>query len=451
MKKNVVFWIGVKNKKYSDKYGGWEWLDISKKTWQYWCDKNDVLFVPFETPIEEDLIKFRINWQKALFVFDELERLNIEYNQEFLVDGMNMIKWNAPNIFNLTENKFVGWRDIDNLNWVYQSKIGYKKFFDDFELDLTKYISSGLIIFNESHKSFFDSFKKLYYNKTDELVELQDKLVKKGTEQTPLNYWLQINNIDIKTDLPLSWKFTHMHRKELYGYNWQLNNSKTPYFIKYGNVWNFSGFAKDKRTEIMSNVWNMVGHNYTPSPLEYAIDTVNHKNTYKNSTSRKFKIDLFEYLKDKSINNVIEFGCCQGDTTKILSLISDKVYASDISPENIEIAKDKCIGCENVLFEVKDINTEWEYPLPSLVYLDALHDYNGITNGLNRVKSTYPNSIIVMDDYGHEMNTVKPIIDNLLKNKEIKVLSWIGEDKDFVAANGKKFVDKEGLIFKFQL
>ena len=104
-----------------------------------------------------------------------------------------------------------------------------------------------------------------------------------------------------------------------------------------------------------------------------------------------------------------------------------------------------------MLFEVKDINTEWEYPQPSLVYLDALHDYNGIINGLNRVKSTYPNSIIVMDDYGHEMNTVKPIIDNLLKNKEIKVLSWIGENKDFIAANGKKFVDKEGLIFKFQL
>ena len=31
------------------KYGGWEWMDISRKTWEYWCKKNDVLFVPFET------------------------------------------------------------------------------------------------------------------------------------------------------------------------------------------------------------------------------------------------------------------------------------------------------------------------------------------------------------------------------------------------------------------
>ena len=55
MKKNVVFWVGVKNQQYSEKYGGWDWMDISRQTWEYWCKKNDVLFVPFEEPIENDL------------------------------------------------------------------------------------------------------------------------------------------------------------------------------------------------------------------------------------------------------------------------------------------------------------------------------------------------------------------------------------------------------------
>ena len=41
------------------------------------------------------------------------------------------------------------------------------------------------------------SDKEFYYQNTDELVKLQDELVKKGTEQTPLNYWLQINNVDM--------------------------------------------------------------------------------------------------------------------------------------------------------------------------------------------------------------------------------------------------------------
>ena len=28
--------------------------------------------------------------------------------------------------------------------------------------------------------------------------KLQDEIVRKGTEQTPFNYWLQINNVDVK-------------------------------------------------------------------------------------------------------------------------------------------------------------------------------------------------------------------------------------------------------------
>ena len=74
MKKNVVWWIGVKNEQLSDKYGGFEYFEHSRKTWEYWCKKNDVLFVPFEEPVEEDLFKFRVNWQKAIFGFFEVLR-----------------------------------------------------------------------------------------------------------------------------------------------------------------------------------------------------------------------------------------------------------------------------------------------------------------------------------------------------------------------------------------
>ena len=147
-KKNVVFWVGVKNDRYSEKYGGWEWLDISKMSWKYWCAKNDVEFVEFNTPIEKDLVRFRINWQKAIFCFDELDRRNIDYDQIFLVDGTTMIKWDAPNIFDQTENKFTAWRDIDNLKWVYDSIVGYKDIFENFKLD----------------KITSDNFNKLFFS-----------------------------------------------------------------------------------------------------------------------------------------------------------------------------------------------------------------------------------------------------------------------------------------------
>ena len=162
MKKNVVFWVGVKNEQYSEKYGGWEWMDITRKSWEYWCKKHDVIFFPMEEPIEKDLTKFRINWQKAIYCFDILDDAGVNYDQIYLVDGMNIIKWDTPNVFELTNHKFTAWRDTDNLGWTYKSIVGYNYFFDGYKFDKEKYFSSGLIIFNEQHKDVFNSFKKFY-------------------------------------------------------------------------------------------------------------------------------------------------------------------------------------------------------------------------------------------------------------------------------------------------
>ena len=82
--------------------------------------------------------------------------------------------------------------------------------------------------------------------------------------------------------------------------------------------------------------------------------------------------------------------------------------------------------------------------------MDALHDFNGMSKCVSRIKQQYPSSIIIMDDYGHEMNTIKPIIDTLISNNEIEVLEWIGEDIGYITANKKTFIGKEGLIFKFK-
>tara|TARA_R100000008_G_C3572347_1_gene163007 strand:+ start:316 stop:1113 length:798 start_codon:yes stop_codon:yes gene_type:complete len=262
MKKNVIYWIGVKNSQLNDKYGGFEYFEYSKNTWKFWCEQNDCIFVEFDTPVEEDLFKFRVNWQKAIFVFDELERRGIEYDQIALVDSSCMIKWNAPNFFELTERKFTGWPDIDNMKWIYQSIQGYKEFFDNYELDQKKYISSGFIIFNEQHKEFFKSFKNLYYENIDTFVNLQDNIVQKGTEQTPFNYWLQMQGIDVKTDLPPAFKLTHMQRNNMFHHNWQLKKDTTPYFIKYGYNWIFNGIPKNERPKAMKWTWDFVKHNY---------------------------------------------------------------------------------------------------------------------------------------------------------------------------------------------
>ena len=262
MKKNVVWWPAIVHKENAHKYGNYDYFEYSRKSWEYWCKKNDVLFVPFEDPVEKDLFKFRVNWQKAIFVFDELDKRNINFNQIALVDSSSIIKWDTPNFFDMTDNRFTAWLDNDNLKWIYDSIQGYKSYFDNFELDISKYISSGFMIFNENHREFFESFKKLYIDNMDMFIEAQDEIVKKSTEQTAINYWLQMQNIDVNLDLPLAFKLTHLHRKEMFSYNWQLNVDQTPFFIKYGYVWFFNGIPKNDRSNLMKQVWDAIGDQY---------------------------------------------------------------------------------------------------------------------------------------------------------------------------------------------
>tara|TARA_B100000287_G_scaffold336916_1_gene322685 strand:- start:812 stop:1624 length:813 start_codon:yes stop_codon:yes gene_type:complete len=268
--KNVIFWTGIKNNSPNmvEKYGGYEWMDISKKSWEYWCKKNDCIFYHYENPSEEDLIEFRVTWQRWFDVYDELEKNNIDYDKIFVVDACSIVKWDCPNFFELTDDRITAWLDKDNWGWIYQSVEGYKEFFKSYNHDLSSrqivnnYINAGAVIINKNHKEFFKSLKEFYYDNKDRLISLQDKEVIKGTDQTPFNYWLQINNMEINTSLPFMYNLTHMHRKNMLIYNWQLDEDKIPYFVKWGYVWKYNGIPKNERTNLMKQTWDLVGSNY---------------------------------------------------------------------------------------------------------------------------------------------------------------------------------------------
>ena len=455
MSKNVIWWVGVKNEQYSEKYGGWEWLDYSRKTWEYWCKKNDVLFVPFEKPIEEDLTKFRINWQKAIFVFDELDRRNIDYDQICLVDCASMIKWDTPNFFEMTEHKLTAWRDMENMRWIYESIQGYEDLFQEandlphFKLDQSKYVNSSPMIFNKSHKDLFLSFKEFYYDYIDIFIKLQDEVVKKGTEQTPLNYWLQINKVDVNIDLPISFKLSHLHRKELLRHNWQLNEDTTPFFIKYGHIWYFQGFAKDQRTNFMKQTWNLIKDNYEEND-EILLNSVRHKDKFRLSTSRKFKEDLLNIFKDDKFKkmNCVELGCCHGDSTKVLSKIFKSVHAVDWEQENIDRAKDMCKGCYNITYQVSNVSEdEWDYPDAEVVFIDASHDYPQVAYDIEKAKDYFKDPIIILDDYGNPNNkAIRKAIDEKVKDETLTIDKFIGEKAGFKTKSEWIMDDREGVI-----
>lgn len=445
MKKNVVFWVGVKNEQYSEKYGGWEWMDITRKSWEYWCKKHDVIFFPMEEPIEKDLTKFRINWQKAIYCFDILDDAGVNYDQIYLVDGMNIIKWDTPNVFELTNHKFTAWRDTDNLGWTYKSIVGYNYFFDGYKFDKEKYFSSGLIIFNEQHKDVFNSFKKLYHDNVDKFVELQDKTVRKGTEQTPLNYWLQINNVDINLDLPFSYKLCHIHRKEMFNFSWQLNEDRTPFFIKYGYVWGFSGLPKDQRTEIISQTWDLVKHNYDEN---HFLNKLVHKDEWCKTTSRKFKEDILRIFTGRKDLVCLELGSCKGDTTRVFAECFKKVHSFERSEENIKHMKEKCFDVDNVEYNQMDVYSS-DFTIPNnidVAFVDAGHSTDLVSYDIRRLLENNSKMILIFDDYGQEDGSIK----NAIRKSNLPISRHIGEYNGFVCYNMNNeqisFTGREGVI-----
>ena len=450
MKKNVIFWVGVKNQTYSEKYGGWDWMDISRKTWEYWCDKNDVVFFPMEKPIDEDLVKYRINWQKSIYCFDLLDEAGIDYDQIFLVDATCMVKWDMPNVFELTDHKFTAWREKDNLRWVYDSIKGYEDFFC-YDLNKHDYFSSGVIIFNKSHKDIFLEFKDLYLNNVDEFVELQDKIVRKGTEQTPLNYWLQKNEVEMNLDLPFTYKLTHMHRKQMFGYNWQLNEDRTPLFVKHAYNRVFNGIPKDQRTKVMMQVWDLVKHNYDNN---HFLNKVKNKLDDKDTTSRKFKEDLITTFDNHKDKVMLELGCNRGHTTRVYASLFKKVIAVERSEKNIQIAKDVCNDVDNVEFIKSDVyNSNFELPYSDIVHIDAGHSHEEVLFDINRCLEKLNKPTLIFDDVCEKLypngeigKTIRTAIDKFISEGKINIKKYIGEHKGYITGNGKKLLGREGMI-----
>ena len=444
--KNIVWWAGVKTDEFKEKYGGHEWIDISRKSWEFWCEQNDAEFIALEEPIEKDVRKYRINWQKSIFVFDELDRRGIDYDQICLVDASSIIRWDAPNFFELSDHKFCAVKETDNMKWMLDSIEGYESMFD-FKLDSIKYFSSGFLIFNKDHKELFNSFKQLYIDNVDKFVEMQDKIVRKGTEQTPLNYWTQKHNVDVKL-LPPSWKLTHINRKEMFGHNWQLKEDSRPFFTKYGYVWYFTGIAKEERSKIMKQVWSAFSQFYSK---DHILNQINNKKQKKYTTSQKFKEDLLYYFGNPSYKqmNVLELGSCRGDTTRILSECFGHVYGYERDTENIIDARNTNKDCDNVTLTQSDVYSN-EFYLPDekidVAFIDAGHTAEELLYDIQRIVEKYGNIIMIFDDFGQPDQKLRNAIKHAQEKGLLSINRYIGANAGFVSANGIKFITSEGVI-----
>lgn len=453
MGKELVFLTALRSKdeflvKRHDDYG---WMDYSIKTWEYWCKQHGHDFYIFEEPLEDDLVAHRPNWQRW---FKMLEFID-DYDQIMSVDASIMVKWDASDFFEASEGKFSALKSRENMKWTWESAEGYEPMFDELihfnDFDVKQYFNSGLVILNKKHKEMLELFKEFYYEHHEMIVDYQVNKVKRGTDQPVLNYFVQHHGIDINL-LPIKWGINHIHRWQVLQGNWQLKEDPTPFMIKYFNSWIFSGFSDRgiTRKQLMSQVWNLVGHKYHErDDIDEILEQVKHKDTAKYTISRQFKRDILEFLGDDYKDKMgLELGTSQGQTTRILSYAFKEIWSIEIDDWNIEQAKINCAGRDNVRIIKADLYGEpWDWIRShdvSLAFIDANHTYEGVMSDITNCLENHID-MFILDDYGHPNAGVKQAVDQLVLEDKIEIIKKVGE-KNWTHLSGTVNDDYEGVI-----
>jgi hypothetical protein len=223
--KNTVFIIAVKKDgQLKPEY------EISIESWKRWCNKNDTQMFLLEEPIVP-MNEMHIIWQRY-FMFDIFDSNEIESDQTLIVDADTIVHPDCPNFFNETEGKYCLVHDDGSYDWILRGMEHYSKYvYDGAWFDFWKYGNSGFQIVNNTHREFFNYMKEFYLENSNIIRDIQNTYGI-GTDQTPLNYNLNLKNIPVKL-LSYKYNMTCMLKKEIL--------ADDMLFTKLGWVYHFNG------------------------------------------------------------------------------------------------------------------------------------------------------------------------------------------------------------------
>lgn len=249
MPKNLIYIVAINDS--NAKIPVNDYFQYSRPTWEHYCRRHGIdLLVQTEHQFANDLKPI---WNKEL-IYD----VGSGYDKIGIVDSDTMIRWDAPNIFDLySEDEFCGVNDLCDLNWLFNSIDARQFLFPGVQMDIDKYLNAGVLFFGNRHLSIFRELLETYLANRHAVDSIQGG----GREQTLLNFVLQKNKVNIKKLTP-SWNLLSIHRKNMFTHNWQLNTDMTPYFIKYAYVWHFTGFPIEDRVRLMKETWELVKGQY---------------------------------------------------------------------------------------------------------------------------------------------------------------------------------------------
>lgn len=224
---NIVFIIDIKKDGKTKKE-----YQYSIDSWKHFCGKYKHQLLVLDEPVV-DMEYMGVIWQRY-FLFDILDHNEIKYDQILIVDADTIIHPDAPDIFELTDHKYTLVHDDGDFDWILRSMENYKEhlFQDQPMFNCFEYYNSGFQVVNKQHREFFNTMRS-FYESNAEMIQWCQKSYGVGTDQTPLNYLLRKENIEVKT---LSYKFNMscMFAKEIV--NEQLQHTEAGYVMHFNGL-----------------------------------------------------------------------------------------------------------------------------------------------------------------------------------------------------------------------
>jgi hypothetical protein len=255
MKKNILFFTALR----ANCQDMPDYMQYSLNTWEYYAKKYNCEIFLLEDPLFDDIDRVRPTWQRW-HVYDLLEANNIEYNQVALIDIDTMVHYDCPDIFELSKNKYTGVIDDLSIEWTVNSINGYKHLFPDVELDWTHYINNGILVLpSDKGKEFCDVVNKFRSSNEQELNDLQFNTLKKGTDQTPINYLAKQFFKDDINYLSKKFNMTHMNRTLAFA---PCHFTQQPIFTLCSYIWHYNGIPRNERTQYMKWTWDYLQKHY---------------------------------------------------------------------------------------------------------------------------------------------------------------------------------------------
>ena len=228
-------------------------MDVNEhaaKSWEHFAKRHDC---DFKVITESSNPSMAPHWER----YTVMERFP-EYNQYLYCDADAFVRWDAPDFFKefYTPQMNVLWavKDIGSLEWTYNSMLGYRDLFpEEVTFDWWEYITTGFLGFDKTMKSFFETVIEIHDKNQSELNTRQYNTLKKGFDQTPVNYLIRQHHIMLNT-LPECYSLGHLNKKDIF------NNGMFVNIPSY--VWQFNGIPKQQLPYLMEQLWNHVKEAY---------------------------------------------------------------------------------------------------------------------------------------------------------------------------------------------